>query len=85
MKSPKPFNADIQAALIHFNEDTVLYCGGISEAAGADYAMNYSRMLRNRAKGLEGERVLVPANFSEPKRKLIEAELEKTYRKWFAT
>ena len=85
MKSTKPFNADMEAALIRFNEETVLYCGGISEAAAHDYAMNYSRMLRNRAKGLEGERVRVPDHFSEPNRKLIEAELEKTYRKWFAT
>ena len=85
MKSTKPFNADMEAALIRFNEETVLYCGGISEAVAHDYAMDYSRMLRNRAKGLKGERVRVPAHFLEPNRKSIEAELEKMYRKYFVT
>jgi len=85
MKSTKPFNADIDAALKRFNEETVLYCGGISEAVAHDYAMDYSRMLRNRAKGLKGERVRVPGHFFEPNRKSIEAELEKMYRKYFVT
>jgi len=84
MKSPL-YNADIHAALIGFNKETVLYCGAISDAVAQDYAMTYSRMLRNRAKGLEGERVAVPAQFPTPNRKLIEAELETTYRKWFAS
>jgi len=73
------------AALLGFNEETVLYCGGISEAAAHDYAMDYSRMLRNRAKGLESERIRVPAHFFEPNRKLIASTLEKMYRKYFAT
>ena len=85
MKSTKPSRANIDAALFRFNEETVLYCGGISEAAAHNYAMDYSRMLRNRAKGLEGERILVPGHFAESNRKLIEATLEEMYRKYFAT
>jgi hypothetical protein len=85
MKSTKPSYANIDAALFRFNEETVLYCGGISEAAAHNYAMDYSRMLRNRAKGLEGERIRVPFHFFEPNRKLIEATLEQMYRKYFAT
>ena len=85
MRSTAPFNADVGAALLAFNAEAVLYCGGISEAVAHDYAMDYSRMLRNRAKGLKGERVRVPAHFFEPNRKSIEAELEKMYRKYFVT
>ncbi len=85
MKSTKPSYANIDAALLRFNEETVLYCGGISEAAAHNYAMDYSRMLRNRAKGLEGERIRIPGHSFEPNRKLIEATLEEMYRKYFAT
>ena len=85
MKSTKPSYAEIDAALLRFNEEAVLYWGGISEAAARNYAMDYSRMLRNRAKGLEGERIRVPGHFVEPNRKLIEDTLEEMYRKYFAT
>jgi hypothetical protein len=84
MNSSKPFDADVETALLRFNEEAVLYCRDISEAAAQDYAMNYARMLRNRAKGLEVERVRVPAHVFEPNRKLIAATLEKMYRKYFA-
>jgi hypothetical protein len=85
VKSTKPSYAKIDAALLRFNKETVLYCGGISEAAAHNYAMDYSRMLRNRAKGLEGERIQIPGHPFEPNRKLIEATLEEMYRKYFAT
>jgi len=85
VKSTSPSYAQIDAALLRFNEETVLYCDGISEAAARDYAKDYSRMLRNRAKGLEGERIQIPGHPLEPNRKLIEATLEEMYRKYFAT
>jgi hypothetical protein len=84
VKSTKPY-AEIDAALLRFIEETVLYCGGISEAAAHNYAMDYSRMLRNRAKGLKGERIRIPDDPFGPNRKLIEATLEEMYRKYFAT
>ena len=83
--STKPPYAKIDAALLRFSEETVLYCGGISEAAAHNYAKDYSRMLRNRAKGLEGERIQIPGHPLEPNRELIEATLEEMYRKYFAT
>ena len=58
--STTPPYAKIDAALLRFSEETVLYCGGISKAAAHNYAKDYSRMLRNRAKGLEGERIQIP-------------------------
>jgi hypothetical protein len=85
VKSTKPSYAEIDAALLRFNEETVLYCRGISEAAAHYYATDYSRMLRNRAKGLKGERIQIPDHPFEPNRKLIEATLEEIYRKYFAT
>jgi hypothetical protein len=85
VKSPKPSYAKIDAALLRFNEETVLYCRGIAEAAAHNYAMDYSRMLRNRAKGLEGEQIRIPGDPFEPNCKLIEATLEEMYRKYFAT
>ena len=85
MNSTKPSYANTEAALLRFNEETVLYCGGISAAAEHDYAMDYSRMLRNRARGLEGEQIRIPSDPFEPNRKLIEATLEEMYRKYFAT
>ena len=84
MKSTNPY-AKIDAALVRFNEETVLYCGGISEAAAHNHAMDYSRMLRNRARGLKGERIRIPDDLVGPKRKLIEATLEEMYRKYFAS
>lgn len=83
MKSTKPY-AKIDVALLRFTEETVLYCGGISEAATHNYAMDYSRMLRNRAKGLKGERIRIPDDPCGPNRKLIETALEEMYRKYFA-
>jgi hypothetical protein len=85
VKSTKPSYGNIDAALSRFTEETVLYCGGISEAAAHNYAMDYSRMLRNRAKGLKGERIRIPGDPFTPNHKLIEAALEEMYRKYFGT
>ena len=83
--STTPPYAKIDAALLRFSEETVLYCGGISETAAHNYAKDYSRMLRNRAKGLKGERIQIPGHPFKPNRELIEATLEEMYRKHFAT
>jgi hypothetical protein len=55
MRSTAPFNADIGAALLAFNAEAVLYCQVIADADAHEYAMNYARMLRSRAKGLQFE------------------------------
>ena len=51
MKLPEPFNAEVGAALLDFNGEAVPYCQGISDADAHEYAMDYARMLRSRAKG----------------------------------
>ena len=84
MRSTEPFNAKVAAALLGFNEEAVLYCRGISDADAHEYAMDYARMLRSRAKGLEFERTRFSAYLFEPDRNLIKDTLDKMYRKYFA-
>ena len=84
MRSVEPFNAEVGAALLGFNEEAVAYCQGISDAEAHEYAMDYARMLRSRAKGSEFERISFSAHLFEPNRNLIRATLDKMYRKYFA-
>jgi len=83
MSSPEPFTASVGAALLGFNEEVVPYCQGISDTAAHEYAMDYARELRNRAKGVEVERTKFPAYLFGPNRNLIKATLDKMYRKYF--
>ena len=83
MRSTEPFNAELDAALLGFNEEAVLYCRGISDADAHDYAMDYAIMLRSRAKGLESERTRFPAYLLKPNENLIKAMLDKMYGKYF--
>ncbi len=56
MRSTEPISAKVGAALLGFNQEAVLYCRAISDADEHEYAMDYARMLRSRAKGVEFER-----------------------------
>ena len=85
MTPTKPFSADVDAALLGFNGEAVLYCRGISDANTHEYAMDYARMLRSRAKGGEFERTRFSAHLFQLDRNLIEGALEKMYRKYFVT
>jgi len=86
MKSPASFDAAATSALLDFNGEAVPYCQGISDADAHEYAMDYARMLRSRAKGLQLEdRTRFSAHRFDPNRNLIRATLDKMYRKHFAT
>src|SRR5438034_1841628 len=85
VRSTAPFNAEVAAALLGFNEEAVLYCRSISDADAHEYAMDYARLLRRRAKGGEFERTRFSAHLFEADRHWIEGSLEKMYRKYFAT
>jgi hypothetical protein len=85
MRSTEAFNVEIGAALLRFNEEAVLYCRGISDADAHACAMDYARMLRSRAKGLEFERTDFSAHLLEPNRNSIEGTLDRMYSKYFAT
>jgi len=84
MRSTAPFNAEVAAALLGFNEEAVLYCRDISDADAHEYAMDYARLLRSRARGAEFERTRFSSHLFEAERHSIEGALEKMYRKYFA-
>ena len=85
MRLTAPSKAEVSAALLGFNEEAVPYCQGISDTDAHEYAMDYARMLRCRAKGLEFEdRTRFSPHLFEPNRKLIKATLDKMYSKYFA-
>jgi len=77
------FDIEISNALLEFNREAVLYCQGISDTVAHDYAVDYARMLQNRAKGYEFSLPLVPYGLFEPNRNLIRAALERIAEKHF--
>ncbi len=84
MRPTEASKADVGAGLRGFNEEAVPYCQGISDTDAREYAMDYARMLRCRAKGLEFEdRTRFSPHLFEPNRKLIKATLDKMYGKYF--
>ena len=84
MKSPEPFDAAAGAALLDFNKVAVVYCRGISDGDAQEYAMEYARVLRSRASGVEPTDAPLSAHLFEPNQKLIKATLDRIYRKYFA-
>jgi hypothetical protein len=79
------FDAELGAALLGFNGEAVLYCQGISDTVAQEYAMNYARMLQNRAKGLEFSLPRIPHGLFEPNRNLIRSTLDRMSQKYFSS
>jgi hypothetical protein len=77
------FNAEFSDALLGFNGEAVVYCKGISDIVAQEYAVEYTRMLQNRAKGIEARLPRVPAGLFEPNRKLILSTLERMWERHF--
>jgi hypothetical protein len=84
MNRVRPFDAINGAALLAFNEDSSLYCEGISEHIAQEYAIAFARRLLTEARGLPVTRPNIPPGLSQPNRKLIEARLLRMYRKHFS-
>ena len=78
-----PFDADLSAAVLGFNEEAFLYCRGISDMITQEYARDYARMLLNRAQGLEFSLPRIPHGLFEPNRNLIRSTLERLSEKYF--
>ena len=57
---------------------------GISDTVAQEYAMNYARMLQNRAKGIESSLPRIPHGLFEPNRNLIRSTLDRMSEKYFA-
>ena len=77
------FDADLNAAVLEFNEEAVLYCRGISDMVAQEYARNYTRMLLSRAQGQEFSLPRIPQGLFEPNRNLIRSTLERMSEKHF--
>jgi len=77
------FDAEFSNALLDFNREAVLYCHGISDTVARDYAIDYARMLQNRAKGVEISLPRIPVGLFEPNRNLIRVTLERMCEKYF--
>jgi len=77
------FDADLNAAVLGFNEEAVLYCRGISDMVAQEYARNYTRMLLSRAQGLDFSLPRIPQGLFEPNRNLIRSTLERMSEKHF--
>ena len=77
------FNPEFSAALLGFNGEAVVYCKGISDIVAQEYAIEYTRMLQNRAKGFEAQLPRIPAGLFEPNRNLIRSTLERMWESIF--
>ena len=77
------FDAEFSNALLDFNREAVLYCHGISDTVAREYAVEYARMLQNRAKGVEISLPRIPVGLFEPNRNLIRVTLERMCEKYF--
>ena len=79
----EPVNSELRAALLGFNGEAVVYCKGISDVVAQEYAMDYARMIQNRAKGVAVQLPRIPAGLFEPNRNLIRSTLENMAEKYF--
>ncbi len=77
------FNAEFSAALLAFNEEASVYCQGISDPVAREYAIDYARMLLNRAKGVKADQPRFSVGLLVFDRNLIRSTLEKIDRKFF--
>lgn len=77
------FDSGFSTALLEFSREAVLYCQGISDTVAHDYAMDYARMLQNRAKGMEVTLPRIPVGLFEPNRNLIRSILDRMCEKHF--
>jgi len=78
------FTPDFTTALLGFSSEAGAYCQGISDPAAQQYATEYSRMLQNRAKGIQAELPRIPNGLFQHNRNLIRATLERIWTKCFA-
>ena len=76
-------NAQISAALLAFNGEALVYCQGISDVVAQEYALDYARMLQNRARGVEVQLPRIPSGLFGPNRNLICSTLDRIRDKHF--
>jgi hypothetical protein len=77
------FSQELSAALLGFNGEAVVYVKGISDNVAREYAMEYARMLQNRARGVDTPLPRIPFGVFGPNRNLIRTTLERMWEKHF--
>jgi hypothetical protein len=83
-KTAERLSPELSVALLGFNGEAGVYCKGISDLIAQEYAVEYARMLQNRAKGLESQLPRIPAGLFEPNGNLIRSILERISHKYFS-
>ena len=76
-------NEALSHAQLEFADEVIVYCRGISDADARDYAVEYARMIANRANGIETLMPTAPHGLFEPHRKLIRSTLQRMGEKHF--
>jgi hypothetical protein len=61
----------LNEALRAFTSEALLYCDGISDTAGKEYALEYSQMIQTRAKGIKVALPRIPSGLFGPNSYLI--------------
>ena len=74
----------ISEALLGFNSEAILYCDGISDVVAKDYAIEYTRMIQQRATGSNVQFPRIPSGLFGPSSSLIRSKLETLSRKYFS-
>ena len=77
------FDTGLAEALLGFNAEAIPYCQGISDMVAQEYARDYTRMLLNRAKGMEFAFPRIPRGLFEANRNLIRSTLDRMSEKYF--
>ena len=78
------FDPVLTAALLGFEGEAGRYCEGISDTAAREYAVDYTRMVRNRAIGVQPRFPHVPPGLFGPNVNLIRTTLERMWQKYSA-
>jgi hypothetical protein len=75
---------NIGEAFLGFNSEAVLYCDGISDAIAKGYAIEYARMIQQRATGNDVQFPRIPSGLFGPNSSLIRSKLETLSKKYFS-
>jgi hypothetical protein len=74
----------LNEAVRAFTSEALLYCHGISDSAGKEYALDYAQMIQTRVKGIKVPLPRIPSGLFGPNSYLIRSTLEGIAEKHFS-
>src|SRR4030095_17008878 len=80
--NPHP-DAELDAALVEFNQESLAYCKSINDDVAREYATEYARMIEQLLKGMNAEPPRIRHQLFAPSRRLICSTLEAMRDKYF--